>query len=75
MALTTAVPSEGAGIVVRFYDGEHHDYHRWDTREQRAYRAYLASRHRAYVRYSRQRANERREYWRWRHEQLEHERR
>ena len=75
MVFTTATPSEGAGIVVRIYDREHHDYHRWDAREQSAYREYLASRHRAYVRYARQRQNERRAYWRWRHEQLQRERR
>ena len=75
MVLTSAAPSEGAAIVVRIYDTGHHDYHRWTSREQHAYREYLESRHLAYVRYARQRAQERRAYWRWRHERLEHERR
>jgi hypothetical protein len=75
MIAATAVPSEGASIVVRIYDRDHHDYHRWDRREQHAYREYLESRHHAYVRYARQREEERRAYWRWRHERLEHERR
>jgi hypothetical protein len=73
MVLTGASPSEGAAIVVRLYDTGHHAYHRWDGREQRAYRAYLESRHLAYVRYAGQRAEQRRAYWRWRHERLEHE--
>jgi len=62
----------------RVYDPYRHDYHAWNRDEQRAYRAYLAERHRAYVSYQRQRAAERRAYWRWRHEReerLEHERR
>ena len=75
MISTTAVPSEGAGLVVRIYDTDHHDYHRWDRREEHAYREYLESRHLAYVRYARQREADRRAYWRWRHERLEHERR
>jgi hypothetical protein len=47
--VTIVAPSEGAGIVVRIYDSEHHDYHRWDTREEHAYREYLASDHPAYI--------------------------
>ncbi len=63
--------------VHRVYDPYRRDYHRWDRDEDRAYREYLAERHRAYVAYERQRAAERRAYWRWRHEReerLEHER-
>ena len=62
---------ESATITVRTYDPYRHDYHRWDRREERAYRAYLAERHRAYVMYQRQRLAERRAYWRWRHEREE----
>jgi hypothetical protein len=58
----------GATVTVRTYDPYRHDYHRWDQREERAYRAYLARRHRAYIAYQRQRAAERRAYWRWRHQ-------
>jgi hypothetical protein len=60
-----------ATITLRTYDPYRHDYHRWDQREERAYRAYLAERHRAYVRYERQRLAQRRAYWRWRHEREE----
>jgi hypothetical protein len=62
----------------RVYDPYRHDYHSWDRDEQRAYREYLAERHRAYLAYRRQQLAERRAYWRWRHEReerLEHERR
>ncbi len=61
----------------RVYDPYRRDYHAWDVRERRAYREYLAERHRSYVAYERQRAAQRRAYWRWRHEReerLEHRR-
>ena len=78
---TSAVAGErpvGATITVRTYDPYRRDYHAWDRREARAYRAYLAERHRAYVSYERQRLAQRRAYWRWRHEReerFEHRRR
>jgi hypothetical protein len=67
-----------ANITVRIYDPYRHDYHAWDSREERAYRSYLAERHRSYRAYRSQRLAERRAYWHWRHEReerLEHERR
>jgi hypothetical protein len=71
-------PRVNASLTVRVYDPYRRDYHNWDGREERAYRAYLGERHRSYVAYQRQREAERRAYWRWRHEReerLEHERR
>jgi hypothetical protein len=73
-----AEPHEGSRIVVRVYDPYRRDYHAWDRDEERAYRSYLAERHRSYLTYQRQRLAERRAYWRWRHERderLEHSRR
>jgi len=67
-----------ATVRVRVYDPYRRDRHYWDTREERAYRAYLAERHHRYVTYRHQTLAERRAYWRWRHEReerLEHERR
>ena len=69
--------TDRARVRVRVYDPYRRDYHQWNSREQREYRAYLAERHQAYVRYQRQRLAERRAYWRWRHEReerLEHRR-
>lgn len=66
-----------ASVRVRVYDPYRRDYHPWNQREQREYRAYLAERHQAYLRYERQRLAQRRAYWRWRHEReerLEHSR-
>jgi hypothetical protein len=70
-AAPSAFAGEGgahATIVVRVFDPVRRDYHAWDRHEERAYRAYLAERHRRYVMYRHQRAAERRAYWRWRHD-------
>jgi len=61
-------------VTIRVFDPYRHDYHRWNAAERRSYREYLAARHRRYVAYERQRAAERRAYWHWRHERLEHRR-
>jgi hypothetical protein len=71
-------PRANATITLRIFDPYRRDYHAWDVREERAYRAYLAERHRSYITYERQRLAQRRAYWRWRHEReerFEHERR
>ena len=63
--------TDRARVRVRVYDPYRRDYHQWNSHEEREYRAYLAERHQAYLRYQRQRAAERRAYWRWRHEREE----
>src|SRR5260221_11410904 len=68
---TSALAGESrvtATITRRTYDPYRRDYHAWDQREERSYRAYLAERHRSYVIYQRQRLAQRRPYWPWRHE-------
>ena len=49
----------------RYYDKSHRDYHYWNDREDRQYRAYLAEQHRAYVPFVKYR--HRQEYFRYRH--------
>src|SRR5262249_20698883 len=58
-------------VTVRVYDPYRHDYHYWDRREERAYRAYFAERHRSYLAYRHQQLAQRRAYFRWRHEREE----
>jgi hypothetical protein len=72
--LLTAVLAGSAGCAarVRVYDAPHRDYHRWNDGEERAYRAYLAERHREYRAYRDLNRAEQDEYWQWRHD---HERR
>jgi hypothetical protein len=56
-----------SGVVIRFYDRDHRDYHRWNRVEDRRYRSYLNERHQRYLAF--QRASRQRQiaYWRWRH--------
>jgi len=68
---TTSALAATHTVVIRVFDPYHRDYHRWDTREQRAYRAYLNERHHSYIAYRNQRLTERRAYWHWRHEREE----
>ena len=72
-AVALAGPQVRVGVTVghRVYDRSHHDYHAWDSRENREYRQYLVERHRRYVAYSRQRRAQQSAYWQWRHERLE----
>ena len=52
----------------RYYDRDGRDYHTWNDQEDREYRQYLVERHRRYVVFTRARAPQRREYFKWRHE-------
>jgi hypothetical protein len=64
--VAAATPQE-AGVQVRVYDTNHHDYHNWDDREDHAYRGYLVERHREYRPYAKQNHRDQRNYWNWRH--------
>lgn len=59
----------------RVYDKRHKDYHDWNDKEERAWRRYLESRRRAYIDYARAKSREQREYWNWRHEHPDFDRR
>jgi hypothetical protein len=61
------VEAKAQEVTVRIYDSNHHDYHNWDAREDRAYRHYLVAKHRTYVVYSRQHHKVQRHYWNYRH--------
>ena len=63
LACTTVVrPGE------RLHDRDRDDYHVWNEGEERAYRAYLAERHREYVDYHRLNRHDQADYWHWRHD-------
>jgi uncharacterized protein YecT (DUF1311 family) len=59
----------------RVYDRAHKDYHVWDDREDRAYHAWLAEQHHRNQAYSRLKQKEQREYWSWRHDHGDGDRR
>jgi hypothetical protein len=75
--LLTAVLAGSAGCfaAVRIYDAPRNDYHRWNSGEDRAYRAYLAERHFEYREFKRLQPREQEEYWAWRHDHPDRDRR
>ena len=73
-AATLAIPAGAVaqvGVSVRIYDPIHKDYHPWDDREDRAYRAYWTDQHKDYREYKVLNKNEQRDYWKWRHNHLD----
>ena len=57
-----------------YYDRDHKDCHNWDDHENRAYQSWEEARHRTHREFSRLKAKERSEYWRWRHEHPDNDR-
>jgi len=76
-ALVAPVASTGCAARVsgRIYDRDHDDWHRWDDREDRAYRRYLSERREEYREFSRRNNDEQRDYWNWRHRHPDSDRR
>jgi hypothetical protein len=50
-----------------YYDTVNNDRHRWDTREDVAYRRWETQRNMQHADYPRRSADEQRAYWTWRH--------
>jgi hypothetical protein len=67
LAGALVAPSVACTGVVRIYDEPRRDYHRWDDREERAYRVYLGERRREYVEFRRLNRQDQDDYWEWRH--------
>jgi hypothetical protein len=74
MVAITLAGCAGCGVGVRVYDEPHRDYHRWDDREERAYRAYLTERRREYREFRGLDRREQEEYWSWRHDHPDRDR-
>jgi hypothetical protein len=51
-----------------YYDTIYSDRHRWDEREETAYRRWELERRFEHIAFERRREEEQREYWRWRHD-------
>lgn len=62
----------------RYYDSDRRDYHQWTPNEERAWHRYWEEQHHAAVEWQRANEEQRRAYWRWRHEHpdstLDHDR-
>jgi hypothetical protein len=59
--------SAGCAPRLRVYDEPRQDYHRWDGREDRAYRRYLAEQRREYREFRTLDRGEQERYFEWRH--------
>jgi hypothetical protein len=70
-ALAGAAPQE-ASVQIRVYDRDHHDYHKWDAREDHAYRSYLSEQHREYRSCNKRNHKQQNQYWQWRHDHPDH---
>ena len=66
LLIGSLVGSTGCAARVRIYDEPRHDYHRWNSFEDRAYRAYLRETRREYLEFRRFSRFEQEEYWVWR---------
>ena len=51
-----------------YYDRDHKDCHTWDDHEGRTYQSWEEAQHKTHRDFSKLKANEQSEYWKWRHE-------
>jgi hypothetical protein len=68
--LAFAAPREDRDDVRhhRYWDSDHHDYHRWNRDEDRRWHAYWTRDRGPFISWERANEEQRRAYWRWRHE-------
>ena len=59
----------------RYYDRSGRDWHEWNEREDQAYRRYLQERHREYRGFDKVNRKDQDEYWKWRHQHMDDDRR
>ena len=52
----------------RYYDRDGHDYHTWNSGEDRAYHAYLQEQHQDYRVFNKVKRGQQQQYFKWRHE-------
>lgn len=51
-----------------YYDSVNNDHHRWNNREDAAYRRWEAERHMDHIDFDRRPAADQNAYWSWRHQ-------
>ena len=59
----------------RYEDKAHRDFHEWNAREDQAYRRYLQEHHKKYHDFAKAKRSEQDDYWRWRHDHPDNDRR
>ena len=67
-AMIAPVMLAGCEARVRYYDATYHDYHRWNSGEDRYYHRYWEERHQPYREWTQLNQSEQNDYWKWRHE-------
>jgi hypothetical protein len=66
MATVATVPADDQ--PKRYHDQERNDDHEWNDREARAYQKWEEGKHKTKHEFSKLKAKEQREYWKWRHD-------
>jgi len=56
-------------VHARYYDAEHHDYHRWNSNERGYYNRWESENHRQHTDYNKLPPDQQQQYWNWRHNQ------
>jgi hypothetical protein len=69
IALAGPVFIGGCEGEVRYYDADHHDYHRWNHGEVVYYNNWEHETHREHVDFAKRNDGEKQEYFAWRHNQ------
>jgi hypothetical protein len=72
--VVSPVVISGCAARVRVYDEEHRDYHSWNHGEVVYYQRWEGETHRDHKDFNRRTAEEKREYWNWRHAHMDNDR-
>ena len=75
LLVSMALPVAGCAVGFRVYDPGYGEYHEWTSHEESTFRVYLEGRHEPYRRFRSLDRDQQREYWKWRHEQPDVDRR
>ncbi len=68
LAVASAASISGCARPLSFYDPVYADTHRWDSREDAAYRRWETERQLQHVEFQQRKEAEQRDFWRWRHD-------
>ena len=67
-SIMAAPKAQDASVQVRVYDAGHKDYHNWDDHEDQVWHQYLKDNHRKDEDFKKAKRKDQLEYWNWRHD-------